>query len=181
MPLSGACRACTGSALRPAEPCHRHAIAEHASPRPHHAQPWSCMREARVASATSSQCRPLPAGLEVDREIVNPAALTPCCAVAHARLQASFAGSFGLMMCVNPLFFEFISNEPFDLHSQDCIRVCGPFVVSFAPFCRPPRAIPERERERESERERVNARARSSCPHLTPPVSSFFFCRCCWR
>jgi len=43
--------------------------------------------------------------------------------------QAAFATSFGMMMCVQPLFFEFISSQPYGLHTQDSIRVCGPFVV----------------------------------------------------
>ncbi|EKX30941.1 hypothetical protein GUITHDRAFT_156716 [Guillardia theta CCMP2712] len=61
-------------------------------------------------------------------------------------MQAVFASSFGAMMIVDPVFFEFISRSPFDLHAQDCIRVCGPFVVLLGIFAYRTRTLTEEAR-----------------------------------
>ena len=54
-------------------------------------------------------------------------------------------------MCIHPLFFEFISTQPFDLHTQDSIRVCGPFVVLLGMMAYRIRSLPEDARRAFSE------------------------------
>ena len=54
-------------------------------------------------------------------------------------------------MCIHPLFFEFISTQPFDLHTQDSIRVCGPFVVLLGMMAYRTRSLPEDARRAFSE------------------------------